>query len=240
MVERPCVLVHGSWHGGWHWDEVAERLRRAGLRVFAPTLTGLAERAHEASADTGLSVHVSDVVAILEEHDLRDVVLVGHSSGGMVIPGAAPAAPQRIAKLVYLDAFVPADGESAAGILGDEFVRAVESASAEAGTPEFVPPLFGVEDVLGWTGERAAAHAAKLCPHPLATVYEPVRADGELAAEQVFIWCSEHSLGLFDAYAEMARRSESWRYFELACRHDAVHLMPAAVAGLIESLGVEE
>jgi pimeloyl-ACP methyl ester carboxylesterase len=239
MTQRPCVLVHGSWHGGWHWDDVSSRLRAAGLRVFAPTLTGLAERSHEATADTGLSVHVQDVVAILDEHDLHDVVLVGHSYGGMVITGVAHIRPERIAKLVYLDAFVPRDGESAATILGEEFTRTVEAAVAEAETPYLVPPLFAVEDFLGWTGDRAAAYAARMSPHPLATVYEPVRADGEVAAEKVFIWCSEHSLGLFDAYAELARTSEDWRYFELPCRHDAVHLMPAAVAGIIEALGAE-
>jgi pimeloyl-ACP methyl ester carboxylesterase len=234
---RPCVLVHGSWHGGWHWDEVAARLRAAGLAVYVPTLTGLAERGHEATAGTDLSAHVRDVVSVIDEHGLDDVLLVGHSYGGMVITGAAHARPSRIGKLVYLDAFVPRDGESAAAILGDDFVRTAEAAAAQAGTPHLVPPLFTVEDSLGWTGERAAAFAARMCPHPLPTLYEPVRADGELTAEKVFIWCNEHSLGLFDGYAEMARESDDWRYFELASRHDAVHLMPAAVAGILESLG---
>lgn len=128
MAPRPCVL----WHGGWHWEEVVPRLRTAGVRVFAPTLTGLAERSHEATAETGLSVHVQDVVAVLDEHDLQDVVLVGHSYGGMVITGAAHLRPERIATLVYLDGFVPRDGESTATILGEEFTRTVAAAVAIA------------------------------------------------------------------------------------------------------------
>ncbi|MEU8803822.1 alpha/beta hydrolase [Spirillospora sp. NPDC048819] len=240
MAERPCVLVHGSWHGGWHWEEVAARLRSVGLRVFVPTLTGLAERGHEAAADTDLSVHVRDVVSVIDDNDLKDVLLVGHSYGGMVITGAANARPSRIGKLVYLDAFVPRHGESAATILGEDFVRMAEAAAAQAGTPHLIPPLFTVEDSLGWTGELGAAFAARMCPHPAATLHEPVRADGELTAEQIFIRCNEHPLGLFDGYAAMARDSADWRYFELASRHDAVHLMPAAVAGILESLGEQE
>jgi len=111
---RDCVLVHGGWCGGWHWDEVAARLRLAGISVYAPTLAGLAERAPEAAARPGLETHVGDIVALLEERDLRDVVLVGHSYGGAVITGVAHRRLGRIAELVYLDAFVPRDGESMA------------------------------------------------------------------------------------------------------------------------------
>src|SRR5579863_10548008 len=106
------VLVHGAWYGGWCWQRVIPFLAAAGHEVYAPTLTGLAERASELSPEVGLDTHVQDIVGLLVEKDLHGVVLVGHSYGGMVITGAVDQAPERIAHLVYLDTFVPRDGES--------------------------------------------------------------------------------------------------------------------------------
>jgi len=228
--------VHGGWCGGWHWDEVAARLRSLGGDVYAPTLAGMAERADEARPDTGLLAHVADVVAVIDEHDLRDIVLVGHSYGGMVVSGAAHERPDRIAELVYLDAWVPEDGQSLADILGPDFVASAHAAADEAGTPTLVPPLYGVEDAVGWTGARAEAFAARRSPTPIQTMYEAVTTNGCVAAQRSFIYCSAKSLGLFEAYARTARESADWRYFELPSPHDAVHAMPAAVVGIIESI----
>src|SRR5262249_15229204 len=104
------VLVHGAWHGGWRWRDVAARLRRAGHDVYAPSLTGLGERAHLARPGIALDDHVQDVVALLQMEALSEVVLVGHSYGGMVVTGAADREAARIRRLVYLDAFVPESG----------------------------------------------------------------------------------------------------------------------------------
>ena len=101
------VLVHGAWHGGWCWREVAGRLQSAGHRVFAPTLTGLADRSHLLTRETGLETHILDIVNLLEWEELDDAVLCGHSYGGMVVTGAADRAAGRLRALVYLDAFVP-------------------------------------------------------------------------------------------------------------------------------------
>ena len=106
------VIVHGAWSGGHAWRWVRPRLRAAGHEVFTPALTGLGERSHLASAQVDLDTHIQDVLGVLEFEDLDQVVLVGHSSGGMVITGVADRAPQRLAQLVYLDAEVPADGQS--------------------------------------------------------------------------------------------------------------------------------
>jgi pimeloyl-ACP methyl ester carboxylesterase len=106
------VLVHGGWHGGWCWQKVIPLLEAAGHEVYAPTLTGLAERASELSPDVGLDTHIQDIVGLLEDRNLQGVILVGHSYGGMVITGVVDEAPERIAHLVYLDTFVPRDGES--------------------------------------------------------------------------------------------------------------------------------
>src|SRR5262249_14757611 len=106
------VLVHGAWHGGWCWRKVSPFLEAAGHEVYAPTLTGLADRAAELSPEVGLNTHVRDVVDLFEERDLREVVLVGHSYGGMVITGAVDAVPERVGRLVFVATFVPRDGDS--------------------------------------------------------------------------------------------------------------------------------
>src|SRR3712207_5745958 len=106
------VLVHGAWHGGWCWKKVVPLLRTAGHEVYTPTLTGLGERAHLLSPTITLDTHILDVVNVLEYEELLDVVLVGHSYAGAVISGVADRAPTQVAQLVYLDAFVPRDGEA--------------------------------------------------------------------------------------------------------------------------------
>ncbi len=230
------MLVHGGWCGSWHWEDVAAALRKIGGDVHAPTLAGMAERSGEATSSTGLRDHVADVVAVLDDNDLRDAVVVGHSYGGMVITGAAHERPERIGELVYLDAWVPENGESLASILGPDFVAAAHAAADDAGTPAMVPPLFGVEDAVGWTGERAAAFAARRTPQPIQSMYDAIKANGHVKAPRSFIYCSERSLGMFERYAEAARMSPSWRYFELPSPHDAVHAMPAAVVGIIDAI----
>lgn len=130
------VLVHGSFFGAWCWDRVIPRLQAAGHEVHAPALTGIGEREHLASAGVGLELHVQDVLGVLRVRRLTDVVLVGHSYGGMVITGVAAAAPERIRQLIYFDAFVPQPGQSASGVL--PWVGEAFSASAQDG---LVPPL---------------------------------------------------------------------------------------------------
>src|SRR5688572_12471656 len=106
------VLVHGGWDGGWAWRSVAKDLQAAGHEVFTPTLTGSGERVHLASPEIGLDTHIQDIVNVLRFENLSDVLLVGHSYGGMVITGVAEQMPERIDQLIYLDAFAPRDGES--------------------------------------------------------------------------------------------------------------------------------
>jgi pimeloyl-ACP methyl ester carboxylesterase len=109
---RTYVLVHGAWGGGWAFRTVDSMLTAAGHRVYRPTLTGLGERVHLGTPDVGLGTHVTDIVNVLLFENLRDVVLVGHSYGGMVIAGVADRVPERIRHLVYVDALLPEDGES--------------------------------------------------------------------------------------------------------------------------------
>jgi pimeloyl-ACP methyl ester carboxylesterase len=106
------VLVHGAWHGGWCWKKVRPLLQAAGHVVYTPTLTGLGERVHLSSPEVDLDTHINDIINMLEYEDVREAILIGHSYGGMVITGVATKAPERLAQVVYLDAFYPENGKS--------------------------------------------------------------------------------------------------------------------------------
>ena len=106
------VLVHGAWGGGLIWRRNAQELRKAGHEVYTPTLTGLGDRKHLLRHDIDLGTHIKDVLGLIDYEDLSDIVLVGHSYGGMVVSGVADAVPDKIASLVYLDAFVPENGRA--------------------------------------------------------------------------------------------------------------------------------
>ncbi len=115
---RTFLLVHGAWSGGWDYAKVDALLTAKGDKVYRPTLTGLGERVHLANASVNLSTYISDIVNVIRFEDLHNVILVGHSYGGMVIAGVAEQVPDRIRQLVYLDAMVPNDGESAKDVCG--------------------------------------------------------------------------------------------------------------------------
>ncbi|QHW00246.1 alpha/beta fold hydrolase [Spirosoma endbachense] len=116
---RTFLLVHGAWSGGWDYAKVETVLRANGDKVYRPTLTGLGERVHLANPNINLTTFISDIVNVIKFEDLHNVILVGHSFGGMVISGVAEQLPERISHLVYLDAMVPNDGESAKMVCGD-------------------------------------------------------------------------------------------------------------------------
>ena len=126
------VLVHGVWHGGWCWSRVAARLRKRGHRVTTPTHTGLGERSHLLSKSITMDTFVDDIVGHLTWEDLKDVVLVGHSFGGAPISGAADKVPERIKRLVYLDAAVMEDGETWYGLLPPEIAVDRKKVAGEA------------------------------------------------------------------------------------------------------------
>jgi len=135
------VLVHGAWHGSWCWKRVRQNLRHAGHQVFTPTLTGLGERSHLNSAGVNLSTHIADVVNLLRWEDLSDVILCGHSYGGNVISGVADQVPGRIRRLVYLDAFVPEDGECVFDLHPPELAQRIRLHAHTAGAGWSVPPI---------------------------------------------------------------------------------------------------
>ena len=142
------VLVHGTGHGGWCWQKVAPLLRAAGSEVYAPTLTGLGDRSHLLDCGVDLTTHITDVASLLFYEDISDVVLVGHSYAGMVITGVAAIVPERLRLLVYLDAYVPDEGQSEFDLWPSE-MRAEIQADEAAGRglrPPPTPALMGITD----------------------------------------------------------------------------------------------
>jgi pimeloyl-ACP methyl ester carboxylesterase len=160
------VLVHGGGHGGWCYQPVARLLQAEGHTVYAPTLTGLGERSHLLSTDIDLDLHIRDVVAVLHYEDLRDVVLVGHSYGGMVITGIADRAADRIGKLVYLDAANPVNGQSLVDVAGPVIESVRPMGEVVDGVELVLLPapgagaFYGVTDpdVVAWMDERLTGH----------------------------------------------------------------------------------
>ncbi|MGQ0543746.1 MAG: alpha/beta fold hydrolase [Betaproteobacteria bacterium] len=232
------VLVHGAWHGGWGWKRLAPLLRRAGHEVFMPTLTGLGERAHLAGPQVDLDAHVEDVVGVLEAEELENAMLLGHSYGGMVVTGAADRVPQRIARLVYLDAFVPENGRSLMDyVLPERGARFREEGERTGFVTPPPPSLWGItrpEDV-AWLRRRET-------PHPFATMKQPLHLRNGAALARIpkaFIHCSSPATGSFDQFAAKYRNDPAWRIYELATGHDAMILVPGELAGILLELTKE-
>lgn len=223
------VLVHGAWYGGWCWRKLTPLLAQAGCEVHTPTLTGLGERAHLGSRETSLQTHVQDVQAVLQMHDLRNVILVGHSYAGMVISLLAERERARIRRLVYLDAFVPEDGRCVVDyLLPLERREALVKVGAETG---FVPPVpataLGVTDAadLAWINARVVRQ-------PFATFNEPARlvAPAGAASPRTYIACTAPASGSFGQFADKVRSDPSWQFKELRTGHNAMLTAPQALA----------
>ena len=216
------VLVHGAWHGGWCWQRVTDRLTARGHRVFAPTLTGVCERSHLNSPSVNLSTHISDVLNEIQWKDLDNVVLVGHSYGGMVITGVAEQLASKIASIVYLDAFVPKDGQS----LVDQ------GGKAEAGP--FTAPIsasrFAVNDA-----DRAWVDS-KMTPQSTACFTEKLKVSGayQKISRKAFIGAKR-----FPGFAttlEMIRSDPSWKTYVVDCGHDIMIDKPDELTNILVEL----
>ena len=228
------LLIHGAYHGGWCWKRVVSLLRAAGHEVYTPTLTGLAARAHLLTPDVGLNTHIQDVLGVLEYEDLHEVILVGHSYGGMVISGAAEEMPGRIARLVYLDAFVPAAGQSVADFYPQGAAARFKDVADKEGDGYILPApaaeRFGISSAedLAWVRPR-------LSGHPLKAVLDPIQLANPQAAAlpRTYIYCSDPGTALFSQFAERLRKDKAWGYLELAAAHDAMITEPEQLVHLL-------
>ena len=230
LSESTFVLVHGAWHGGWCWNRLVHFLQSKGHRAFAVTLTGLGDRAHLISPSIDLDTHVTDVVSLLEMNDLNEVVLVGHSYGGMVVCGAAERAWKRIKRLVYLDALVPQHGQSGFDLNSPQFREKLEKEALQKGDGYKIMPMA---DILGITDTADLEWVrARLRPHPIGTFRQAVEAP-KFASRipSTFILCKQFG---FSATADRCRQS-GWPVLEIDCGHDAMIIKPQELSELLVS-----
>jgi pimeloyl-ACP methyl ester carboxylesterase len=215
------VIVHGAWSGAWGWDKVAPLLRAKGHAVHVPTLSGLGERVHLAELPITLSTHVDDIVNEMVFHDLQDVTLVAHSYGGFVATGVAERVFDRIAAIVYLDAFIPEDGQSFQSLIGANY------------TEPLVPvPEFESNE---YTTPAEAERVRALCTsQPVGTFTEPLRHTGAYKNIGRKTYILAAGWDGFGSYAEPLRNDPDWTVRELPCGHDVPLLMPDELAALLE------
>lgn len=228
------VLVHGAWGGAHGFHLLRPRLRAAGHDVVTPPLTGIGERSHLAAPHVGLGLHVRDVVNAVLYEDLADIVLLGFSYGGMVVTGALDEIGDRVRELVYLDAFVPADGQSAAD-LAPAMAAAIPTG---LGAGWLIPaPEREYEDPA-----EAAWSAPRRSPQPVATFTEPVHcavAVDDRPLGRTYIRATggpDVTGGAFEAAAAHARSSGAWRYHEIATTHMVPQNRPDEVAAILLAL----
>ncbi|MFI8165584.1 alpha/beta fold hydrolase [Streptomyces sp. NPDC086081] len=232
------LLVHGAWHDGRCWERVVPLLTAAGHRVFTPSLTGYGDTAHLAGPEVGLDTHVDDIVALILDEGLTEVILVGHSYAGLVISSVANDVPDRIAQLVYLDAMVPEDGETAVDVMPvtqhliDLALRS-ESGWRVPPPPEMPPPagLFGVTDP-----DDVAWLRTMLSDQPVNCLRQPVRLN-EPAARRIprtHIHCTVLPEGFVRRPVPGIQPDGTpARVWELATGHDCMITTPAELAALL-------
>jgi pimeloyl-ACP methyl ester carboxylesterase len=213
------VLVPGAYHGAWYFSPIMPRLRQAGHEVFALSLTGLEGPAARPRVSINLDTHIEDVVSFIELEQLSDVVLCGHSYGGMVIAGASDRLPGKIRTLLFIDALVPNDGDSVWSTwppaVRDQFI--VNSADGLT-----TPPPPGVDP-------RARAH-------PLASFLQPVRLGGSAyaAPNRIYGLCASDAGSPFFAIRDRVAANPGWTTRELACGHDLMNEAPELALQLIQ------
>ena len=229
------VLVHGAWHGGWCWQKLVPFLEAAGHAVYAPTLTGLAERASELSPDVGLDTHIQDIVGLLVNQDLHGVVLVGHSYGGMVITGVVDQAPERIAHLVYLDTFVPRDGEAMVDVSPIVIWLLRKQAQGDGWR------LASRGDYGVTTEPDRTWVLSKVTPQPLKTLEQPLHLKNPAIVStkpRTHIDCTSSGfvfslLRHLLAPRALPPREAGWRLRTLPTGHDAMITAPRELADLL-------
>jgi pimeloyl-ACP methyl ester carboxylesterase len=232
------VIVHGAWSGAHAWRWVRPLLRAAGHEVFTPALTGLGERSHLVSRQVDLDTHMQDVVSVLEYEDLRQVVLVGHSYGGMVITGAADRVPERMAQLVYLDAEVPADGQSEYDLLAPDERAGYQASARSKGHGWLIPPPLpdplpdDLDPMLRWVMTR-------MVPQPAATFEQPLRLRDPRGSmvSRTYVLCTEGKEGQgLPGYVERARADPAWRFVEFPADHGVHVTAPQQLTDMLVEL----
>ncbi|AQS88413.1 alpha/beta hydrolase [Neoasaia chiangmaiensis NBRC 101099] len=232
------VLVHGMYGGGWVWNFVTPKLRALGHQVYTPTLTGIGDRSHLLSREITLDTHIEDVCNLLETEELHDIVLVAHSYGGMVGTGVADRLTSRIDRLIYLDALIPENGESAYDILpagmADLRRHAVQVAGAGIAFP--VPQAADVPLPPGPAKDWLVRH---MRPHPAATYETPIRLGRPAGAglPTAYIAYRHPAIASIEPSRQRAKAKPGWQLAERPVPHDVEATEPDVVVSLLTTYG---
>lgn len=219
------VIVHGAWAGAWGWTPVTERLRARGHRVHVPTLSGLGERSHLAQVPIGLATHVDDIANEIIFNDLEDVVLVGHSYGGIVATGVAEKIGPKIASIVYLDAFVPGDGQGFVDFVGDWELSGQLTDPPKSQFGDYPDPVM-----VDWVN-------AKATPQPTKTLTDRLTVTGAYEAIGRKTYILAVGWDGFGSFADRFRGRPDWTVREIDCGHDVPLLRPDELVDMLEAAG---
>jgi pimeloyl-ACP methyl ester carboxylesterase len=230
-TRKTFVLVHGAWHGGWCWRRVCNLLEGKGHKVFAPTLTGLGERSHLMSKDIVLDTHIADIVNVIQWEDLSGICLVAHSYGGFPVSGALEQAGDRVSSVVFLDAFMPQDGQKSLDVASDFSRKGTLEAIARG---EMSRPLPKAETFHVNEQDRAWVDS-KLTAQPVGVALQPIRLGGarEKVAQKTYIRAPVYPQPAFDRYYAAKKADPSWRTYEVDGGHDVMVDQPERLVEIL-------
>ena len=228
------LVCHGAWSAGWAWKKMHSLMAARGHRLVTPSYTGLGERAHLATPAIDLETHIQDILNVIKYEDLRDIVLIGHSYGGMVPTGVADRARDRVSQLIYIDAFVPDDGQCLLDLLpGSEPQRMRQL--AKSGDGWRVPPNPTPPDTLPADVEWLTARRVDM---PIKCFESALKLHGgELTLPRSYIYATRKSpVDAFGPFAARAKNEPGWRYFEIDASHSPNVSAPEALMALLEEI----
>jgi pimeloyl-ACP methyl ester carboxylesterase len=234
---KTFVLAHGSWHGGWCWRRVADRLRRLGHAVYTPSYTGLGDRSHLLNKEITLDTWIEDLIGVIQSEELINVVLVGHSFGGVTISGTADRISERIAHLVYLDGLILESGKHSYSYLPPAVAEARIAAAARATNglaipvPDPLPAFWGLKEGTpdyDWVRRR-------LSPNPLRTSITPLILRGPVGngLPRTYVHCTRPSHPKLGDSRQLVRSWSGWNWIDLAAPHDAMITNPDDVVNIL-------
>jgi pimeloyl-ACP methyl ester carboxylesterase len=231
-ARKTFVLVHGAWHGGWCWRRVADLLEMQGHKVYTPTLTGLGERSHLMSANITLDTHIADIVNVITWEDLHDICLVAHSYGGWPVSGALEQVGDRVASIVFLDAFMPENGERGFDFASEFSRKGTLEAQKKGEISRPAPPASAFH-----VNEKDQAWVqSKLTPQPLGLAFSVIKLSGarEKVAKKTYIRAPKYEQPAFDKYYAAKKTDPAWRTYEVACGHDVMVDAPERLVEILQ------
>jgi pimeloyl-ACP methyl ester carboxylesterase len=228
------VLAHGAWSAAWAWKKMRPLFREAGHDFYSPTYTGLGERAHLANPDIDLDTHIQDVATVFDFENLTDVTLLGHSYGGMVVTGVADRLADRIARVVYIDAFAPKDGQSLFDLLGPKGEANMRAGAVKDGDGwrlplNPMPPDTAPEDA-AWAVPRRR-------PQPIKTFEQKIKLTGTATPPRHYIYAKKNGPGdVFRQFGDRAKSEAGWTYHEIDASHNPHITCPDALMALLTKI----